>query len=79
MSTREAFHRFIDTIENEGALRDYLAHFKQLQKQENGKLWNSLTIDQKAELMAAYTESFDADQLVAHESVKNSHAHWLRP
>lgn len=45
----------------------------------HGALWNKLTDSQKEELLLAYDESFDSDNLVQHEDVKKQHEHFLTP
>jgi len=43
----------------------------------SGHLINSLSPEQKAELMIAYDESFDENNLLSHEAIKAQHEEWL--
>lgn len=40
-------------------------------------LWNQLIDDEKEELLTAYNESFDDDNLLSHNEVKSQHTKWL--
>ena len=42
-----------------------------------GKLWNALDEDEKRDLLIAYDESFDENNLLNHEHVKLQHEKWL--
>ncbi len=77
MSTKENFHILIDQIEDERALSSYYELFKKLRQQETGRLWKSLSASEQQELMVAYDESFDAENLIPHNEVKREHGKWL--
>ena len=77
MNTKEAFHRLIDKIEDEEALKGYFKLIERLSTNQTGELWNSLTDQEKEELLIAYEESFDGSQLTSHEEVKKQHGKWL--
>ena len=74
MSTKEIFHKLIDEIEDETILKRYLSIIQQLNQQETGKLFNSLTPEEQQELMVSYEESFDSKSLVTHQEVKSQHS-----
>lgn len=78
MSIKEDFHHLIDTIEDEQVLNGYYQLIKS-NTGEYGQLWNNLTEEQKAELLVAYDESFDPQNLISHEEVKKQHEKWLKP
>ena len=44
----------------------------------NGKIFDSLNENQKEELLLAYEESFDDNNLLSHEEIKLQHEKWLR-
>jgi hypothetical protein len=44
-----------------------------------GNLFNSLTEEQKLELLISYEESFDEKNLLDHEEMKIQHKKWLEP
>jgi len=43
----------------------------------HGKLWDTLTEDQKNEVLLAYEESFDKKNLISHDEVMKQHKQWL--
>ncbi len=45
----------------------------------HGNLFHSLNGKEQEELLIAYEESFDEDNLLLHEDVKLQHEKWLRP
>jgi len=46
-------------------------------KENTGELYNSLSEEQKNELILSYHESFDANNLLDHEEVKSKYSNWL--
>lgn len=78
MKTKEEFHKLIDTIEDEQVLKGYFELIQKLNTQESGKLWGSLTDEQKNELIISYEESHDPEHLISHDHVKNQHDKWLK-
>lgn len=78
MKIKDDFHHLIDSIEDEDLLKDF---YQLIQKINNdqGALWNALSEGQKEELLIAYDESFDSNNLVNHEQVKLQHKKWLKP
>lgn len=74
MRTKEAFHKLIDEIEDEEVLKGYFELFQRLNSTQTGKLWDSLSPDEKNELLLSYEESFDAKNQISHEEVKGQHA-----
>ncbi len=77
MSTKDSFHKLIDTIEDEEKLRGYLNLIQHLNTNQTGVLWNTLNSEEKEELLIAYEESFDSNNLISHDQVKNLHTKWL--
>ncbi len=77
MKTKEEFHLLIDSIEDENLLRAYYELVRMLNLQEEGKLMQSLSADQKSELMRSYEESYDEGQLLNHEEMKRRNSKWL--
>lgn len=78
MRTREAFHKLIDKIDSEEILKGYFELIRRLNQNQTGRLWDSLSSDEKNELMLSYEESFDPKNLISHEDVKGQHDKWLR-
>ena len=79
MKIKDDFHHLIDSIEDEQLLQRYYQLIQTINDDQNGHLWNSLNEDEKEELMVAYKESFDSDNLLGHEKVKLQHEKWLKP
>ena len=73
MRTKEAFHKLIDKIENEEVLKGYFELVQRLNSNQTGRLWDSLSADEKNELLLSYDESFDSKNLISHEEVKGQH------
>jgi hypothetical protein len=78
MKTKEAFHELIDKIENEEILKGYFKLIQQLNSNQTGNLWNTLSSEEKNELLFSYDESFDPKNLLSHEDVKGQHEKWLK-
>jgi len=76
MKIKDDFHHLIDSIEDEQLLQRYYQLIQKINDDQNGHLWNSLNEDEKKELMIAYEESFDSNNLVSHEKVKLQHEKW---
>lgn len=77
MKTKEAFHKLIDNIEDEGLLNDYYNLISRLSNSQEGELWNTLTPEQKEELMLSYEESKIPKNLISHEEVIGQFSKWL--
>ncbi len=78
MRTKEAFHALIEKIENEEVLKGYFELIKRLNKNQTGELWDSLSSEERDELLISYEESLDPKNLLSHEDVKGQHDKWLR-
>jgi hypothetical protein len=76
MKIKDDFHHLIDSIEDEQLLQRYYQLIQTINDDQNGHLWNSLNEDEKRELMIAYKESFDSNNLLSHEQVKVQHEKW---
>jgi hypothetical protein len=77
MKTKEAFHKLIDKIEDEEVLKGYFKLIQRLNSNQTGELWDSLSKEEKEELILSYEESFDPNNLISHEQVKKQHDKWL--
>lgn len=78
MKIKDDFHHLIDTIEDEQLLKNYYELIQNMNNNSGGKLWNRLSDDEKKELLIAYDESFDENNLLSHEQVKAQHSKWLK-
>jgi len=62
-------HKIVDRIEDERLLRAIYSFLKLRENSEDGKIWNSLTEEQKKEVMLAYEESEDDTNLIKDKDV----------
>lgn len=79
MKIKDDFHHLIDTIEDEELLKSYYQLIQRINNDLDGSLWNALNEEEKKELLIAYDESFDENNLLSHEQVKLRHEKWLKP
>lgn len=72
MSTAELkshLHQMVEKIEDERLLQAILSLLKESQNSEESSRWNSLTEEQKKEVLAAFDESEDEANLIDDEDV----------
>jgi len=62
-------HKIVDGIQNEQLLKTIYDFLKVRETNKPGQLWNSLTPEQKEELLLAYDESEDERNLIDREKV----------
>ncbi|HPW62824.1 MAG TPA: hypothetical protein PLJ13_11040 [Cyclobacteriaceae bacterium] len=62
-------HKIVDGIQNEQLLKTIYDFLKVRETNKPGQLWNSLTPEQKEELLLAYDESEDESNLIDREKV----------
>ena len=62
-------HKMVDRIDDERFLRAIYSFLSQRENSEEGKIWNSLTEEQKKEVLKAYEESEDEANLIKDEDV----------
>jgi hypothetical protein len=79
MKIKDDFHHLIDSIEDEQLLQHYYQLIQNVNQDKGGQLWNNLSDSQKQEVLVAYDESFDNNNLLTHEEVKSEHEKWLKP
>lgn len=78
MTIKERFHKLIDSIEDEKDLQSYYLLVDQLQKTTSGKLFDALSIAEKEELLLSYNVSYNRENLISHDIVKEEHSKWLK-
>ncbi|MEJ0056911.1 MAG: hypothetical protein WDN75_15400 [Bacteroidota bacterium] len=78
MRTKDDFHKLIDAIEDEEALKGYFAIIQRLNNNQTGLLWDELNSSEKEELLVSYEESLDPANLIAHDQVKKQNDKWLK-
>ena len=62
-------HKMIDGIQNEQLLQTLYDFLKIRAVSQPGNLWNSLTEEQKQELLLAYDESEDVNNLINRDEI----------
>lgn len=75
MSTVElksSIHKIVDEIQNEHLLQAIYNLLKSGTQNNSGKLWDSLTEDQKQEVLLAFEESEDENNLLDRDQVFKS-------
>ena len=72
------FHQLIDKIENEELLSSFYQLLVQRSQIKNGQLWESLTDEEKNELLLADEESKNSNNWLSDEEVRQKHQQWLR-
>lgn len=72
LELRSNIHKIVDGIQNEQLLKTIYDFLKVRETNEPGRLWDSLTEDQKQEVLLAYDESEDENNLIDREKVFKS-------
>lgn len=67
---KSSLHKIVDKINNEELLRTVYDFLKLRENSEEGRIWKTLTEDQKKEVYLSYEESEDDRNLVDWEAVK---------
>ena len=67
---KTSLHKIVDKINNEELLRTVYDFLKLRENSEEGRIWKTLTEDQKKEVYLSYEESEDERNLVDWETVK---------
>ena len=78
MTIKERFHKLIDSIKDEKDLQSYYLLIDQLQNTSTGKLFEALTKEEKDELLLSYEDSYNSENLISHDVVKDEHSKWLK-
>lgn len=63
-------HKMVDRIDDERLLRAIYNFLNERENSEESRIWESLTEDQKKEVLLAYDESEDDRNLIDWEEVK---------
>lgn len=69
---KTSLHKVIDRIQNEELLQAIYDFLKTREHSESGKLWQSLSNEQKKELLASYEESENDNNLISNDDVFDS-------
>ncbi len=66
---KSSIHKIIDRIQSEQLLQTLYDFLRVHESSKSGQLWNSLTEDQKQEVLLAFEESENEDNLVSRDQV----------
>jgi hypothetical protein len=66
-------HKILDKIENEQLLRTIYDFLKQREDADEGKIWKTLTEEQKKEVYSSYEESQEDKNLIDWDTVKKKY------
>jgi len=72
MSTAELrsnLHKIVDRIEDERLLRAVYSFLNERENSQEGKMWASLTEEQKKEVLQSYEESEDDSNLISDDDL----------
>ncbi|ASB50973.1 hypothetical protein [Alkalitalea saponilacus] len=74
---KKNFHNLIDSIDNENILISFYEMIKSKTDTKAGQLWGRLTKNEQSELLKAFEESDNPDNLVDFDTIKKKHEKWL--
>jgi len=74
---RNNFHILIDSIKNDALLMRFYDIMTRAKNTKEGILLGRLTKEEYKELMLAYKESEDEENLLSHKEMKEKHKKWL--
>lgn len=66
---KSSIHKIVDTIQSEQLLQTLYDFLKVRETNKPGQLWDSLSEEQKQEVLLAYDESEDENNLIDKEKV----------
>ena len=66
---RSNLHKIVDRIEDERLLRAIYSFLNERENSEEGKMWTSLTEEQKKEVLQSYDESEDDSNLISDDDL----------
>lgn len=66
---RSNLHKIVDRIEDERLLRAIYSFLNERENSQEGKMWASLTEEQRKEVLQSYEESDDDSNLISDEDL----------
>ncbi|MCF8298934.1 MAG: hypothetical protein K9J13_15405 [Saprospiraceae bacterium] len=73
IALKSNLHKLIDQIESQSLLEEYYSEMKSLIKKTQISSWDSLTEEQKKEVLLSYEESENDNNLVDNDTVMNKY------
>ena len=74
---KKDLHKIIDETDNDKLLEGFYNLMKVKISSKEGELWSSLTEKEQSELLEAFEESKDPDNLIEHKDVMRKYSKWL--
>jgi hypothetical protein len=74
---KKNFHILIDSIDNENLLISFYDLIKKRSSTKEGQLWCRLTKAEQEELLMAFEESDNPENLISHDEMVTKHKKWL--
>lgn len=73
LELKSDLHKILDKIENEQLLRTIHDFLKDAEKQDQGRIWDTLTADQKSDIYFSFAESEVDQKLIDWENLKKKY------
>ncbi len=77
LEIKRNFHNLIDSIDNEKLLSNFYDLIKNRISSKEGQLWKRLSKEEQKELLIAFEESQEPENLISHDEMKKKHEEWL--
>lgn len=74
---KKEFHELIDKVENTLILEQFFNALNFSQNNSKAELWDSLTDSERNDIILAFNESEDENNLISFEEIKNKYNKWL--
>lgn len=74
---KKNFHNLIDNIDNDDLLMSFYDIIKSKTVTKDGQLWGRLDKTEQKELLTAFEESENPDNLIDNDKMKKKHSKWL--
>lgn len=71
------FHQLIDSIENENLLLKFYELMRNRSISKEGNLWSRLSKEEQEDLLLAFNESENEENLIMHNEMMKKHKKWL--
>ena len=70
-------HDLIEQVESKNLLEEYYGELKRIVSSSKGKIWDTLSEEEKKEILLSYEESEDEKNLVDSDMVMEKYKKWL--
>jgi hypothetical protein len=77
LELKNSFHHLIDSIDNENLLLKFYDLMKSRTSSKEGDLWSRLTNEEQEELLSAFKESENEENIISHTEIMKKHKKWL--